>query len=461
VPEKSTHTEKTAPDRRNPEQNPGKRAPKPRPAGDRAGGDRPGEPGAQTGKGPAEDSARRPGLSRRALVGTAGAAGLLAGAAAGAGGRALAEDHPAALTSVGATGVPFHGVHQAGIVEPAQAHGHLAAFDLAPGAGRGRAAALMRRWTRAAEAMTRGRAPEDDDQVALDAGPSSLTVTFGFGASLLHRTGLSARLPEALAPLPPFSADKLDAGRSDGDLFVQIGSDDPLVAFHALRVLQRLAGGTASVRWQMTGFNRAPGATARPMTVRNLMGQVDGTNNPKPTDHDFAAKVFVPAGGQPAWMAGGSYAVVRRIRMLLDSWDNLSLERQEQVIGRRKRDGAPLSGGTETTKVDLGKQNPDGSLAVAGDAHIRVAAPESNGGATMLRRGFSFHDGFGASGAPDAGLLFVAWQADPRRGFVPVQRKLDRGDGLSRFLRHEASALFAVPGGCAPGEYVGQRLLES
>ena len=237
---------------------------------------------------------------------------------------------------------------------------------------------------------------------------------------------------------------------------------DPLVAFHALRVLQKEAGSLAGVRWQMNGFNRAPGATARPMTARNLMGQIDGTNNPSPSDPTFDARIFVSgARGTDAWMNGGSYAVVRRIRMLLDDWDKLTLGQQEAVIGRRKSDGAPLSGGTETTPVDLNKINADGSLAVGGDAHIRVAAPASNGGAAMLRRAFSYHDGFGADGRPDAGLLFVAWQADPENGFVKVQRKLDGGDGLTRFIRHESSALFAVPGGPAPGEYVGQRLLEA
>jgi dye decolorizing peroxidase len=303
-----------------------------------------------------------------------------------------------------------------------------------------------------------------DDQVAADAGPSSLTVTFGFGRGFFTRTGLTAQLPGALAPLPDFPSDALDPRRSDGDLWVQIGADDALVAFHALRVIQKAARDTASVRWQMNGFNRTPGATAEPMTGRNLMGQIDGTNNPKPAQPDFERKVFVPASGasssgSPAWMAGGSYAVVRRIRMLLDSWDHLSVSAQERVIGRRKSDGAPLSGGTETTPVDLDKF-VHGSLAIAGDAHIRVAAPASNSGAAMLRRAFSYHDGIGADGTPDAGLLFVAWQADPMRGFVPVQRKLDGGDGLSRFLRHEASGLFAVPGGPGPGEYVGQRLLE-
>ncbi|MFJ4850699.1 MULTISPECIES: iron uptake transporter deferrochelatase/peroxidase subunit [unclassified Streptomyces] len=409
------------------------------------------------------DPIRRP-ISRRRLLGTAGAAGA-AGLVVGGGSAVAANaarDEPAALASVGAARVPFHGVHQAGIVTAAQAHGHLAAFDLTADAGRAGAAALLRRWSAAAEAMTAGRAPAGDDQIALDAGPAALTVTFGFGRSFFDRTGLRSKQPEALAPLPPFSADALDPRRGEGDLWIQIGADDPLVAFHALRVLQKQAAGTAALRWQMTGFNRAPGATVVPRTTRNLMGQIDGTNNPKPSDPDFGQRVFVPSSGAPEWMAGGSYAVVRRIRMLLDSWDHLSVERQERVIGRRKSDGAPLSGGGEAAKPDLNRIEADGrTFAIAADAHVRVAAPESNGGAAMLRRGFSYHDGFREDGAPDAGLLFVAWQSDPLTGFVPVQRKLDRGDGLSRFLRHEASGLFAVPGGAGPGEYVGQRLLEA
>ncbi|MBZ4323106.1 iron uptake transporter deferrochelatase/peroxidase subunit [Streptomyces huiliensis] len=414
----------------------------------------------------AEPQATADGLSRRRLLGTAGAVGAGGLVAGGLGGASVAEavrKEPDALSGVGSAAVPFHGEHQAGIADPAQAHGHLLAFDLAPGADRKAAAALLRRWSATAAELAEGRAPKGDDTgIALDAGPSSLTVTFGFGRTFFDRTGLADRRPAALEPLPAFSQDALDPKRGDGDLWVQIGADDALVAFHALRLLRRQAGDTVRPRWEMSGFNRTPGATPRPMTQRNLMGQIDGTNNPKPTDAAFDEQIFVPRDrkGPDAWMAGGSYAVVRRIRMLLDSWDNLPLERQERVIGRRKSDGAPLSGGTETTPVDLEKIGPDGALAIAGDAHVRVAAPASNRGATMLRRAFSYHDGFRDDGAPDAGLLFVAWQADPMKGFVPVQRKLDRGDGLSRFLRHEASGLFAVPGGCAEGEYVGQRLLE-
>ncbi|GGV76186.1 hypothetical protein GCM10010340_44490 [Streptomyces griseoloalbus] len=376
-------------------------------------------------------------------------------------GYASAPAQATPLTSVGEGRVEFHVKHQPGITQPLQARGHLIAFDLAPGAGRKEAAALLRRWSDTARRLMAGEpSAQGDTGVARDAGPSSLTLTFGFGHSFFGRTGLVKQRPVALDPLPDFSSDHLDKGRSNGDLWVQIGADDALVAFHALRAVQRNAGSAARVRWQMNGFNRSPGATAHPMTARNLMGQVDGTRNPKPADADFDRRIFVPEKGEPAWMANGSYVVVRRIRMLLDDWEKLPVKEQENVIGRRKSDGAPLSGGTETSEMDLEKTDSRGNLVVPINAHARITRPDQNGGAAMLRRPFSYHDGIDRDGVPDAGLLFICWQADPLRGFVPVQRKLDRGDALTPFVRHEASGLFAVPGGAAEGEYVGQRLLE-
>ncbi|MFF7793716.1 iron uptake transporter deferrochelatase/peroxidase subunit [Streptomyces sp. NPDC007991] len=402
------------------------------------------------------------GISRRRLLGTAGATGLVLGTAGAAVGYAAApSDAAAPLTSLGADRAMFHGKHQPGITDGLQARGHLIAFDLAADAGRKEAAALLRRWSQTARRLMAGEpSPHDDTDVARDAGPASLTITFGFGHSFFGRTGLEKQRPTALDPLPEFSSDHLDKNRSNGDLWVQIGSNDALVAFHALRALQKDAGSAARVRWQMNGFNRSPGATAHPMTARNLMGQIDGTRNPKPSEPDFDQRIFVPEKGEPAWMANGSYAVVRRIRMLLDDWEKLSVKAQEDVIGRRKSDGAALSGGTETTAMDLEKTDAQGNLVVPINAHARITRPDQNGGAAMLRRPFSFHDGIDPDGVPDAGLLFICWQADPLRGFVPVQRKLDRGDALSQFIRHESSGLFAVPGGAAEGEYVGQKLLE-
>ncbi|MER7478853.1 iron uptake transporter deferrochelatase/peroxidase subunit [Streptomyces sp. NPDC126510] len=419
----------------------------------------------EAGPGESEAAPAHEGISRRRLLGTAGATGLVLGTAGAAVGHAAAPSEAAApLTSLGTDRAMFHGKHQPGITDGLQARGHLVAFDLAAGAGRKEAAALLRRWSETARRLMAGEpSTHEDTDVARDAGPSSLTITFGFGHSFFARTGLEKQRPAALDPLPEFSSDHLDKNRSNGDLWVQIGANDALVAFHALRAIQKDAGRAAKVRWQMNGFNRSPGATSHPMTARNLMGQIDGTRNPKPSESDFDQRIFVPEkpeNGQPSWMANGSYAVVRRIRMLLDDWEQLSVKAQEDVIGRRKSDGAALSGGTETTAMDLEKTDAKGNLVVPINAHARITRPDQNGGAAMLRRPFSFHDGIDADGVPDAGLLFICWQADPLRGFVPVQRKLDRGDALSQFIRHESSGLFAVPGGAAEGEYVGQKLLE-
>lgn len=411
----------------------------------------------------AEDDGHGP--SRRRLLAvsaSAGAAGLVLGAGGGAAGTALAGGGETPLSSLGTGRLPFRGKHQAGIAFRAQAHACLLGFDLAGKAGRSDVVALMRRWSAAAEAMMAGRAPHPDDQVVLGSGPASLSVIFGFGPGLFDKTGLEKAKPAALEPVPPFVGDALEPEYSDGDLYVEIAADDALVVAHAQRTLERIADGTATVRWMMNGFSRSPGASTG--TPRNLMGQLDGTGNPKPGTQRFDRHIYVPDGGaagrSPAWMAGGSYAVVRRIRMLLDPWEQLPVARQEKIIGRRKSDGAPLSGGHEYTPLDLNKQNADGSLAIAGDAHVRVATPASNEGATILRRVFSYFDGYRRDGAPDAGLLFVAWQNDPQTGFVRIQQKLAKGDGLSRFLSHESSAVFAVPGGPARGEYIGQRVLE-
>lgn len=391
-------------------------------------------------------------VSRRALLAGGGLAALGGGGTVAA--AALRSDGGATAAAV----IPFHGPQQAGILTPRQQHVRVAAFDFGTRTDRGRAAALLLRWTSAAEHLARGEAVppelEPPGSRAAETGalegsaPARLTITFGLGPTFFDRTGLTAARPEALAPLPSFPEDQLDPARSDGDLLVQIGADDAFVTAHVLRALQRLARGEATLRWTMTGFTAADGR-------RNLMGQIDGTNNPEPT------RSLLHGPGVPPWLAGGSYVVIRRIRMLLDHWDTLPPTHREQALGRRAADGAPLTGGTERTPVDLAAVRSDGVPVIATNAHIRLAAPNSNNGATMVRRSWSFHDGLRADGTPDAGLLFMAWQPDPRTGFIPVQQRLSRGDALGRYLVHETSALFAVPGGVRPGAYVAQTLLEA
>jgi dye decolorizing peroxidase len=412
-------------------------------------------------------------VSRRKLfayTGAVGAGGLVVGGAA----SALAQSSSpassispadASAPSRAATGdelLAFYGAHQSGIAAPVQAQAWLTAFDLKPGTTAAQVRSLMQQWTTiAAQAMAGRPLSEGDDAMAYGRGPGALTVTVGVGASLLTKLGLGHEIPAALTPLPSFLGDDLDAASSDGDLVLLVAANDGLVAVHALRAMQRAAQAVTTQRWQLNGFGEASGVMPSPTaTPRNLMGQLDGTGNPKQGTASFDQTVYVPAGGAPTWMRGGSYLVYRRIRMLLNDWDALDRSAQEAVIGRNKLTGAPLSGGTEFTAPDYEAFTPAGALLIPSGAHIRQASAESNLGATILRRPFSYYTGLLADGSPDAGLMFLAFQADPATGFTVIQQRLSGADSLTTFIRHEAGGLFAILPGCESGGYLGQPLLE-
>ncbi|MET9023312.1 iron uptake transporter deferrochelatase/peroxidase subunit [Actinopolymorpha sp. NPDC004070] len=439
------------------------------------------EPAQDSGQDSAQESPRN-GVSRRRLFGLAGA-GAAVGAAGFAGGlgvahaaepdaadRARSSDRPVDR-------YPFHGAHQAGIVTPAQDRLHFAAFDVTA-TTRAELVALLREWTVAAALLTQGRevgggtpvvyeAPPSDTGEALGLPPSRLTLTFGFGPSLFRdaegkdRFGIDGRRPRSLRRLPHFPKDKLDPDRSDGDLCVQACADDPQVAVHAIRNLSRIAFGTAALRWSQLGFGRTSSTSTAQQTPRNLFGFKDGTANLKAEEERLVDEhVWVGADDDPRarWLAGGSYLVARRINMNIETWDRTSLREQENLVGRDRAEGAPLSGGKEFSPPDFKLTGSDGKPLLAADSHVRLAHPSQNDGVRMLRRGYNFTDGNDALGRLDAGLFFVAYVRDPGTHYIPMQARLAAQDGLMEYLQHRGSALFAVPPGVRRGEYVGQAL---
>ncbi|MBC6461281.1 iron uptake transporter deferrochelatase/peroxidase subunit [Actinomadura sp. HBU206391] len=403
-------------------------------------------------------------VSRRRLLGVSGV-GVLAGAAAGAGlvSATRADDEK----SPGAGGaVSFYGAHQAGIATPVQDRLHFAAFDVVTD-DRAKLVKLLKDWTAAAAAMAAGRphgagavggipeAPPDDTGEALGLPASRLTLTIGFGPGLFEsggkdRFGLKARRPAALVDLPHFSGDKLDPERSGGDLAVQACADDPQVAVHAIRNLARIGFGVVSVRWSQLGFGKTSSTTPEEHTPRNMMGFKDGTNNIAGTDTRLLDQhVWAAPGDGSDWMAGGSYLVARRIRMHIETWDRTSLKEQEDLIGRDKAEGAAYGRTKEREPVILDRMDPN--------AHVRLVHPGSNGGIRILRRGYSFTDGSDGLGRLDAGLFFIAYQRDPRKGFIPLQRRLAT-DGLNEYLQHVGSGIWACPPGVREGGFWGSEL---
>jgi deferrochelatase/peroxidase EfeB len=415
-----------------------------------------------------------PRLSRRGLLGLAGA-GAAAVGATGVGVAATRRDP--GLATGAAAAVPFHGAHQAGIVTPVQDRLHFVAFDLTSGR-REDLVDLLRAWTDAARRMTGGRdagplgavagpaeAPPDDTGEALGLPPSRLTLTIGFGPSLFRdhhghdRFGLAERRPAALVDLPHFPGDELDPERCGGDIAIQACADDPQVAVHAVRNLARAAFGVAAVRWSQLGFGRTSSTSRAQATPRNLLGFKDGTNNLKAEDGELLDQsVWVQPGDDPAWLRGGSYLVARRIRMTIETWDRTSLAEQQATIGRFKGSGAPLTGHDEFDGPDFGAKGGDAEPVIPADAHARLAHPSGNHGAHLLRRGYNFVDGSDGLGRLEAGLFFLAYQRDPRKQFIPVQANLARHDALNEYVRHVGSAIFACPPGVSPNGWWGQSL---
>lgn len=364
----------------------------------------------------ATDHTRR-GLTRRRLLKSAGAAGVL-----GAGGYAIARS--AAADPAGTGTVDFFGEHQAGIATAAQDHLAFGAFDVVSDDPRV-LRELLRDWSAAAARMSAGEpagtqndealAPPDDTGEAVGLLPSRLTITLGlgpalFGAGGADRLGLTDLRPPALRQLRQLPAESIDSRRSGGDLCVQACADDPQVAFHALRNLTRIGRGRVVLRWSQLGFGRTSSTSRVQETPRNLMGFRDGTNNLVAEDTEAMARhVWLGEDDGQPWARGGTIMIARRIRMLLEVWDRASLTDQEATIGRRKLSGAPLGAVREFDSVDLDARSGSEPLIPA-DAHVRLSAPESNRGAAILRRGYSFTDGVDeVRGQLDAGLFFICF----------------------------------------------------
>ncbi len=397
-------------------------------------------------------------VSRRAMLSAA-----VGAAAVGVAGCTASHAQPAAATkSTGSPATPaaeiepFYGEHQAGVVTPAQACQLISAVDV-KAVGAAELRRLLDDWTAAAALLTAGKpvpAPADrpaltDSGEAMGASPSRLTITIGYGPSLFDaRFGLARRRPAPLAPLPRFSNDNLQPAWCGGDLVLQVCADDAQVAFHAHRQLLRLSGGLVEVRWSQSGF-RGPqlGDQAKPLT-RNLFGFHDGIRNPALNDTK-ALDTVVWAGG-PDWMAGGSYLITRRILMFTDGWDDVPDDEQQRIFGRNKNSGAPLSGGTLGTPLNLAAPASDGSPAIPLDSHVRLASAELNGGAQILRRSYAFTEN--TPTGVQAGQLFCCYQADPRTGFTPIQRRLSQSDALNTHTQHVGSAIFAIPPGVRTGQ---------
>jgi dye decolorizing peroxidase len=388
-----------------------------------------------------------PSLSRRGLL-AAGGVALIGAASTGCTATSTStgtNSMDASTNSLQAT-VNFDGEHQPGISTPAPLLTTFVGMDLLTAEISNLEAFLMLVSDDARRLMA-GQPALADTEPENATEPGSLTIGIGMGRPLFGKLGWS--IPDQLPPIPAFSVDALDPRWGQTDLVVQIGSDSPLALQHAQRMITKDVSTVARTVWVQEGFRGSlVGSTD---ASRNLMGQIDGTINPR-TQADLDDVVWINEG--PAWLRGGTVLVLRRIRMLLDTWDELDPEAKGIITGRHIHNGAPLGGEQETDPIDLGAVDGRGLPVIPANSHVAVA---HQGGERILRRPFNYsiHE---ADGSTDAGQLFAAYMKNPAESFIPLQERISTLDSMNRWVQPIGSAAYLFPRGSQPESFIGAEL---
>jgi deferrochelatase/peroxidase EfeB len=442
---------------------------------------------------------RRQFLTGSAALLGAGALGAIAGAEAEAESRANAatQSTSAATRARVALGdelvarIPFDGPHQAGILTPAPAQATFVTLDaIAP--NRSVLTTALQNLSTRARSLTRGDTvgAEELDDPPPDSGilgpvnaPDELTVTIAFGASLFDdRYGLRALRPQGLERMPHFPHDELDPARSHGDVLISVCAGQRDTVVHTVRELVRAVAGHLTPRWSIDGFQSARRGPTPANNPRNLFAFRDGTANPDVDDASLMDElIWIPPApstntpatppaptasrgsgtreaAEPAWASGGTYQVVRTIRMHVEFWDRVGMFEQQKMIGRDRVSGAPL-GGTDEFEDPRYDLDPEGKR-IPLIAHIRLANPRTPQTADqrILRRGYNYDRGLDVAGNLDQGLVFVAFNQDIQRQFATIQSRLEEEEMTDYITPVGGGYFFAPPGSRGDGDWVGAGL---
>jgi porphyrinogen peroxidase len=246
----------------------------------------------------------------------------------------------------------------------------------------------------------------------------TLSCVTGIGSQAWDRLFGGPR-PAELHPFRELAGPEHHAPSTPGDLLFHIRAGRRYPCFElAGQIMDRLRG-SVTVRDEVHGFKY--------FDVRDLLGFVDGTENPVGTDAGDAVLI----GDEDPDFAGGSYVIVQKYLHDLQAWNALPVEQQERIIGRTKLADIELDDATQPA-----------------DSHVaRTTIVEPDGTERQILRD---NMPFGAVGRGEFGTYFIGYARTP----TVTERMLDRmflgdeeasHDRILEFSTAMTGSLFFVP----------------
>lgn len=274
-----------------------------------------------------------------------------------------------------------------------------------------------------------------------------LTITFGLAKAAFLRLGVPDEdQPQDLTPIDWAKLGDTPALTAEqGDLVLQICSDDVYICEHVLRRVEEELGDRLQVVWTQLGAQRyttRQGRTSR-AEGRALVGFIDGNANLDPRHNtEDAQLVFIdpdtvdsypplpsalPSGysgadafppdlrdhpaREAAWVRKGTYMVVRASVQDIATWDDNTLKIQEDAIGRFKYSGAFLDRADDPALLNEPPlfQQDQGNETVPVDSHVRKVNPRrpEDRPREIFRRGYPLVSA--GVGGLSRGLLFICF----------------------------------------------------
>ena len=246
---------------------------------------------------------------------------------------------------------------------------------------------------------------------------AGLTCIAGFGSDAWDKLFASPR-PAELHPFREIRSGDRHAVSTPGDILFHIRAKRMDVCFELATQIMDSLGDAVSIADEVHGF--------RYFDDRDVIGFVDGTENPR----GEAARDAVIIGDEDPAFAGGSYVIVQKYLHNMKAWDGLSIEAQENIIGRRK-----------LSDVELGDAEKPAS------AHNALTVIEENGKEVKILRD---NMPFGRPGHGEFGTYFIGYSRTPRITETMLQnmfvgRPPGNYDRLLDFSTAVTGSLFFVP----------------